>query len=210
MRLTWSTPGAKILETGVDNGVLYPPSGLGVPWVGLITVDEAVLGGETESLYYNGDKYLDFVANEDFQAIVSAFSAPDEFAECNGMKQLAAGLFATGQRRSRFGMSYRTLIGNDISGLDAGYKLHLVYNCVAGPSGKTNQTQGENPEPTTLQWTVNSVPPRATAYKPTAHFVVDSTKTDPEKLSELEDLLYGTDSTSPGLPSQDLVIATLS
>lgn len=210
--LVWNAAGQRFFEAGVDKAVWYPSNGLGgVAWNGVVAVDEKNSGGERDSFYFDGVKYLDFVANEDFSATLQAFAAPVEFYANDGMKALAAGLYATQQPRSTFGFCYRTKLGNDIN-QDLGYKLHLVYNCTAGPSTRSNQTQSESPSPMMKSWDLETVPPPASTYKPTAHFVIDSTKTDPAKLLTLENQLYGTGlvgGTTPKLPDQATVIGYL-
>lgn len=207
-RLVWNQVGERFYEAGVDRGVLYPVAGPGVPWNGLISVSENVSGGEVEGLFYDGVKYLDVIANEDFQATLEAFSAPPEFAGCDGRKQLSPGLYATQQRRKTFGLSYRTKIGNDLDA-DLGYKLHIVYNCTAAPAGKTSKTLNNTPEPETRSWTLNSVPPPASTYRPTAHFVIDSTEANKYMLEDVESYLYGRAGQDPALPTQDEILAMM-
>jgi hypothetical protein len=209
-RLAWGLPGARRYEVGTDRGVLYPRQTHGVPWNGLVSVTEDPVGGESTPYYYDGIKYLDFIAAEDFQATIEAYTSPPEFAASDGVKALAPGLFATQQPRWPFAFSYRTLIGNDLDQTAQGYKLHLAYNCMASPSQTANKTLGATVDPTTKQWVVHTVPPLASTYKPTAHFVIDSTQTDPAKLAALEDLLYGTEAVDAAMPTQSAVIALLS
>lgn len=208
-KLVWDQPGERFYETGIDRGVLYPKLGPGVPWNGLLAVNEAILGGDVESLYFDGVKYLDVIANEDFSATIEAFASPFEFAACDGSKQLSPGLFATQQPRKTFGLSYRTLIGNDLDGSNHGYKLHIVYNAIAAPSSHANQTQNSSPNPSSRQWTINTVPIPATTYKPTSHFVIDSTKVDLYMLQDIESFLYGRDGVDPELLAQEDVIMIL-
>ncbi len=209
-RIEWNRNGERLFETGVSHGVLFPRTGPGVPWNGLISVNEAISGGDVESLYFDGVKYLDVVANEDFQATIEAFSAPREFAASDGSKMLSPGLFATQQPRLPFSFSYRTLVGNDLEGLNFGYKLHIVYNCMVSPASRTNQTvSGSTPTPGTRSWTVNAVPPEASTYKPTAHFIIDSTQVNRYMLEDLERYLYGDEANDAALPTQDQVIAFL-
>ena len=66
-RLDWSQPKPKY-ESGVDRGVLYPSSGAGVPWNGLVTVEEAFSGGESNSYYFDGVKFLEVTNPEDVQS----------------------------------------------------------------------------------------------------------------------------------------------
>lgn len=208
-RLTWNDAGERFFEAGLHRGVLYPKLGPGVAWNGLIGVDETPSGGEVESYYFDGVKYLDFVASEDYSATIDAFSAPAEFAACDGTKQLSPGLYVTQQPRQSFGLSYRTLIGNDLEGTDHAYKIHLVYNATAAPAGRSHKTLTNAVDPATRQWTIHTVPPKATTYKPTAHLIVDSRDLTSGKLEALENLLYGTSSTNPRLPTQAEVITLL-
>lgn len=195
-RVEWNKAGERLFETGVNQGVLYPRVGQGVPWNGLVSVSENTSGGELDSLYFDGIKYLDVVSAEDFSATVEAYSAPAEFGVSDGQKALSPGLYATQQPRKPFGFSYRTLIGNDLVGEEYGYKLHIVYNCTASPSGRTNKTLAGNASPDTRSWTINTVPPPAATFKPTAHLVVDSTKVDPYLMENLETVLYGRNETA--------------
>lgn len=116
------------------------------------------------------------------------------------------------QARSTFGMSYRTLLGNDIAGTNFGYKLHLIYGASAAPSEKTYATVNDSPEPITFSWEVSTTPaPVGTVagveYRPTASITIDSTKVDQTKLAQLNDLLTGTAGTNPSLPTPAEVIA---
>lgn len=206
--LTWDAIGARLYETGVDRGVLYPSSGSGVVWNGLISVEETPSGGEVESFYYDGDKYMDVISSEDFQAAITAYSSPVEFLTADGLATLAPGLFATGQPRTTFGVCYRTKIGNDVSA-DLGYKLHLIYNVTASPTQKQNRSNDTQQNPLELQWTINAVPPIASTYKSTAHFVINSIYANATKLANLEALLYGTVAVNAALPTQATVISTL-
>lgn len=209
--LVWNLEGERTYETGVDRGVLFPRLTPGVAWNGLVSVDEAVDGGESEALYFDGFKYCDFVAAESFQAVIEVYSVPPEFAECDGIKQLSPGLFVGQQPRVTFGFCYRSRIGNDLLGTNYGYKLHLVYGATALPTTKQMQTVTDRVNLGTRQWTVKTVPPEATQFKPTAHFVIDSTKASEFGLSFLEHILYGEDGgDDPRLPTQAEVIAALS
>lgn len=209
MRLTWNNPGERVFETGISHGVLYPKVGPGVPWNGLVAVDEGSSGGDIEPLYFDGIKFMDVSANEDFEASLKAYSAPPEFARCEGIKALVPGLYATQQRKQTFGLSYRTLIGNDLEGTDYGYKLHLVYGCTAESAGRSYQTLSDSVNPEVLTWKIHTVPQPASTYKPTAHFVFDSTQMDVYLLQDVESYLYGRDDRDPRLPNQDEILSLL-
>ena len=56
---------------------------------------------------------------------------------------------------------------------------------------------------------ISTTPVDVPNFKPTAHLVIDSTKTDKAKLAKLEEMLYGTDgdqATEPTLPMPEKVI----
>jgi hypothetical protein len=197
--LTWSSPGERIFETGVDKGVLYI-DGAGYAWSGLVSVQEAPSGGEAQPYYQDGYKYLNLHTTEDFGATIEAFTAPEAFGVCDGTAALAHGLFVTQQPRKSFDFSYRTLVGNDLAGTEYGYKTHLVYGALAAPSQRTYSTIGSSPEPVRHSWSITTTPKLVKGLKPSAHFILDSTKTPPGLMREVEDILYGTDASNPRLP----------
>lgn len=208
-RIEWNLPGKRFFEAGVSQGVLYPRVGAGVPWNGLVSVTESPTGGEVEPLYYDGVKYLDVVAGEDFQATLEAYSAPAEFGVSDGQKAISPGLFVTQQPRKTFGLSYCTLIGNDLVGQEYGYKLHIVYNCTAGVAQRTYKTIDSKVDPDTRSWTIYTVPPPASTYRPTAHIVLDSTLVDPYAMQQIEGMLYGHDGADPYLPTIAQIVSAL-
>ena len=66
----------------------------------------------------------------------------------------------------------------------------------------------DSPEAVTFSWEVTTTPVSVKGFKPTACITIDSTKATAEKLSALEDILYGADTTEARLPLPD-EIATL-
>lgn len=200
MRLTWDSPGERFYESGVDQGVLYLPSTAGVPWSGLISVSENPTGGEAKPYYLDGLKYLNIASAEEFEATITAFNSPPEFAVCDGYAPIHRGLLVTHQRRTSFGFTYRVKVGNDTVGEDFGYKIHIVYNALAEPSERTNESSAEIVKPSTFSWKISTLPPDVTGYKPTAHYVIDSRSTPAGLLMKIEDILYGNDSAEARLP----------
>jgi hypothetical protein len=206
-RLNWDLPGEHYYETGIDRGVLYVPVHAGVAWSGLTSVAESPSGGDAKPYYLDGVKYLNLSAAEEFEATISSFYSPAEFAACDGMSQIHNGLMATQQPRQSFGLSYRTLLGNDTEGPEFAYKIHLVYNALAAPASKTSTTIGSSADPTDFSWDITTLPPPLTGYKPTAHLIIDSSTTDPAVLSEVEDIIYGSVSSSARQPTPDELVA---
>lgn len=211
-KLIWDATGEHVYETGVRNGVLYPmvegayPKG--VVWNGLTAVTESPSGAESTPLYADDIKYLNLISAEEFGATVEAYTYPEEFAECDGSATLVKGVTIGQQPRKTFGMSYRTVIGNDVNNESHGYKLHLIYGAVATPSEKAYSTINDSPEAITFSWELTTTPVNVTGFKPTACLTIDSTKVDKEKLTALEDILYGTQEAEARLPLPD-EIATL-
>lgn len=199
-KLVWDKTGERFYETGVKQGVLYlPTNGVynkGVAWNGLTAVTESPSGAEATPLYADDIKYLNVLSTEEFGATIEAYTYPDEFAACDGSAELVDGVTIGQQKRSTFGLCYKTAIGNDTDGTDYGYKLHIIYGALAAPSEKAYATINDSPEAITFSWEITTTPVNVTGMKPTASLVIDSTKADPTKLEALEAILYGKDPTT--------------
>lgn len=207
-RLTWDDAGKRLYETGVKQGVLYPQDDngaypKGVAWNGLTAVTESPEGAEPTPLYADDIKYLNLLSTEEFKATVEAYTYPDEFAECDGSGSLVEGVTIGQQDRKTFGFSYRTSLGNDVKGNEYGYKLHIVYGCLAAPSEKAYATVNDSPEAITFSWEVSTTPVNVTGFKPTASLVLDSVKLGAAKMKAIEDVLYGTSAAEARLPLPD-------
>ena len=214
-KLTWDKTGERICETGIKQGVLYPIQSdgkytKGVAWNGLTAVTESPSGAEATPLYADDIKYLNLLSNEEFGATIEAYTYPDEFAECDGSAELVTGVMIGQQKRKVFGLCYRTTIGNDVDGNEHGYKLHLIYGCLAAPSEKAYSTINDSPEAITFSWEVTTTPVNVEGFKPTSQITIDSTKADPTKLAALEAVLYGGEATEAKLPLPDEVATLMS
>ena len=204
MKITWDKSGERYYETGVKRGVLYVMDkgayGNGVAWNGLTAVTESPSGAEASPMYADDIKYLNLYSAEEFAATVEAYTYPDEFAECDGSAEIAPGVIIGQQKRKTFGMCYTTVLGNDTDGNDHGYKIHIIYGANAAPSEKAYATINDSPEAITFSWELSTTPVEVAGHKPTASLTIDSTKTTPEKMKAIEDILYGTESQEPRLP----------
>ena len=217
--LVWDAIGEHFYETGIDHGVLYPADGNAYPkgyaWNGLTSVSETPSGAEDTALYADNIKYLTLKSAEEFGLTIEAYTYPEQWEECDGTATLADGVKIGQQTRKKFGLSYRTKIGNDVAGDSLGYKLHLVYGCSASPSERGYQTVNDSPEAISFSWTVTTTPVNLDGFKPVSLITIDSTKVDSTKLGQLEDKLYGTNGggssiapvvgTDPYLPLPDEV-----
>ena len=213
-KIIWDQTGERLYETGVNHGVLYiPTSGVynkGVAWNGLTAITESPSGAETTALYADDIKYLNLMSAEEFSCTIEAYTYPDEFAECDGSASLVNGVSIGQQPRKTFGLCYRTTIGNDTDSNAHGYKLHMIYGCLAAPSEKAYATINDSPEAITFSWEVSTTPVNVTGHKPTALLTIDSTKADPSKLAALEKILYGDTETEARLPLPDEVAELMS
>lgn len=214
-RILWDQPGEKRYETGVSKGVLYLPDNTGaysdgVPWNGLTTITESPSGAESNPQYADNIKYINLLSAEEFAATIEALTYPVEFEECDGTA-IINGIAVGQQNRRPFGLSYQTLVGNDLENTDHGYKIHLIYGATAAPSEKAFATVNDSPEAITFSWETNTTPvPVGTIngkeYKPTSTLVIDSTRVPSATLATLENILYGTAGTDPRMPLPEEVI----
>lgn len=209
--LLWDQIGERFYETGVDRGVLYLPDETGVydtgfAWNGLVSISESPTGAEVSPQYADNIQYLNLVSTEWFSATIEAFTYPDEFAQCDGTAVPQLGVYMGQQARKRFGLAYRTRLGNDQDGPDFGYKLHVIYGALAAPSEKAYATINDSPEAITFSWEVSCEQVEVPGYKRTSTMVIDSTKVVPAKLTELETILYGTTVVEPRLPLPSEII----
>jgi len=200
-RLVWNNTPNKRYEDGCDRGVLYPKDRSGVAWNGLVAVEESYVGGEVTAHHYDGVKYVDLATPRNFQAKLTAFSAPREFSACVGEKPVVPGFILTRQSRVLFDFSYRTRIGDGL-----GYKIHLVYNALASNDSRSYGTLSNDASPSVMSWKIDATPPQSELYRPSAHYMLDSTKLNRDLLSGLEDILYGTNEVNPRIPSVEELV----
>jgi len=202
-RLDWDRTGERFFEAGADQAVLYINGLSGVSWSGLVGFSHTQSGGESSPRYLDGVKISNRTAPEEFEGTLEAYTYPTEFERCDGTARADNGLRITKQRRKPFNMAYRTKIGNDVDGLDAAYKLHFLYNLTAEPTDRSYKTLTDQTEPLTFSWKVTSRGVAVSGYRPTAHFYIDTRDIPSGLLQDLEDILYGTDTTDASLPEPD-------
>jgi len=195
-KLQWDKAGQRLFEAGVDRGVLYLADNSGVAWNGLTALDENFSEDSVEPVYFDGVKINDVINSGDFAADLSAYTYPDEFDPYQGVVALGDGLYVDGQENRMFGMSFRTLVGNDLEFMDLGYRLHILYNLTAVPGGLERATISDTVDPLVFQWGLTTVPVKVDGYHPTAHIYFDSRFIPADILAAVEDILYGT--SAPG------------
>lgn len=221
-KLVWDQIGEKLWETGVDRTVLFPMNAAGgyangVAWSGITAINESPSGAEPTKIYADNIVYGVLMSPEEDALTIEAFTYPDEYAQCIGEASIIDGAVIKQQNHTHYGLAYRTLIGNDTTGTEHGYKIHIYWDCISGASEDSNATVNDSPEQKTFSWSVTALPVNSKDYKPSASIVLDSTKVPEAKLKSIEALLYGTDAdatnnveaTEPTLPTMDQIITML-
>lgn len=228
MKLKWDEIGKKFYKTGVDHAVLYPQKNgaypKGTSWSGVTSVAKNPSGAEDNKQYADNMVYLNLKSVETLGLTLECFFYPDEWKACNGETPVSDGVTIGQQRRNTFGLAYRTKIGNDTDGEDYAFELNLIYGCSSAPSEESSTTVNESPEASTFSYTITTTPVNVSGkdadgkpYKPTACLSLDSRFVDPDKLAEIEKILYGEDPTDDNpdgvdarLPLPDEIIQIMS
>lgn len=179
MRIEWNQE--SLYDCGVEKGVLYFPGAPGIPWNGLVNVDEESEKTIDTTRYFDGVRYAAIQNAEDFKALVTAYTYPPELDTYRG----------------EFGFSYRT---QNI--------IHLVYATRAHISNRQYTSKGEVIDPSLFQWDIFTKSTVLPGMEPLAHLIVDVRYAYPSVVSDLEDILYGAvDVGDATLPSMGDLIA---
>jgi hypothetical protein len=184
-------------------------TGTAIPWNGLTGVDEGGADGAS-SYYIDGRPFLYLPKPKEYTATLKAYTYPEEFAEIMGVTEAADGMYLDSQQGDAFDLSYRTLVGNGIDGIDHGYKIHLVYNATVTPQGASFASLTNSINPIEFTWQIQAVPVPVEGYRPTAHIIIDTRRIDPDKLAAIETLLYGGPYSAPLMPAPQQIFDILS
>ena len=205
-RIVWDKIGDRTYESGLDRGVLYLAGGDAVPWNGLTSVVEKS-ERSTSLTFYDGIKISETISLGSFAATVSAITYPDALDEIEGKAQIRSGVFLGEQEPETFGLCYRTRIGNDVDGDEAGYKIHVVYNVSATPSDRTYETASDDPSLVDFEWDLTTTPVELDGFRGAAHITFKTADIDPDLLEEIEKILYGSGAASASLIPMDELIS---
>lgn len=159
-------------ETGIDHGVLYPKNSPAEIWPGLISVNESV-DSEVRVRYLDGVKIGSQQTRGEVSGVIEAFTYPDILDEIQ-----------------IFDMSYRTMT-------ESAYQLHLLYNVLLQPTEHAYQQNEVDP----FSWNFTTTAVEVPEVARSAHLIVESGISYSWTLAALEDVLYGSDSQNPSLPS---------
>ena len=107
--------------------------------------------------------------------------------------------------RQQFGFAWRSKIGSDTQGNNAGSKIHIAYNALAQPSEKGYTTINDSPEAMTLSWTFSTTPLAFPSEQnpdnlaPTSYISIDSREVSEDAFAELTEALWGSEAEEPTL-----------
>lgn len=205
-RIEWDKLEERTYEYGIDRGVLYPPTGRGVPWNGLVSVDERTTKPTVSKYYIDGNLYYQKETPEDFSGAIRALTYPEELDYLTGFSYTVDGILIDNQPHVPFGLVYRTSAGDGATAT-RGYKIHLVYNVLAIGDTVTHATVDDAPTAEMLSWTFDAMPVTLSGHRNSAHFIFDSTIVYPGIIDMLEDILYGGYGTDPRMPSVSEILA---
>ena len=188
MRLQWDNNEDRLIQTGVDHGVLYPVGGKPVSWNGLTEVAVKRADPKLETLYYEGQPF-DILSSKMHNSFrISAYTYPDVFDYLTGFDQDLTGVLVDNQQSRYFHVSYRTQVGLD------DYQIHLILNQKAIPQEVVYRTIQGSPEPSTFVWETVGVPMRIGEFN-TCRLVFDTRVLPEIMIKTLENYLYGTSKT---------------
>lgn len=203
--LVWDSIGDRKFQTGVDRGVLYLLDGRAIPWNGLTGVEE-VGTQKVQPYYQDGIKYMNHQILGNAEVNVKAFTYPEDFNRCLGIES-SSGVNYHDRKAESFSFSYRSLIGNDIEGLEYGYVIHVLYNLTATPGSNSHSSVGGSITPMEFSWNFSSMPEIGVGIRPTAHISIPSTNVDPATVALIEQALYGSANVNPSLAAFTTIIA---
>ena len=188
--LEWGT-GTRPYSAGVQKGVLYLPGLDGLPWNGLVSVEELVEDANNDCIFLDGSTTGIIQDPGDAAFKVSAFTYPTEFTQFTGFDD-----WFDSQPLQSFGFSYQ--IGDSATG-----QIHLVYNATAIPSGLNWNTISEQVDPSLFEWDISTIPEDFPTSRPTAHVIIDLATTPSAIVTGLQEALYGSSTADAYLPDYD-------
>lgn len=182
--IVWGRPQDRWTEGGIEKGVLYPSVGPGVPWNGMISVASAPLNGGLSAYFIDGQKFMVESQPDTYNAQIEALSYPTQLDDESANRV--------------YGFSYETHLVNGQRRLR---RIHLVYNAFFSPSESTYASLGDEVEPTSFGWDVSTTPMAIDGRRATSHLVIYAEETNEHLLRKLEEILYGSATTDPRLPT---------
>lgn len=196
-KIDWSNPLSRVYQQGIDRVVVYHGDYPGEPWHGVSSLGESYNTPDS-SIYQDGLLIQKVHRLPVFSASVESYSEPDILKRCMGMFDNRLGLTITGQKIKPFHFTFRTKIGDQLSGLNH-YRVHLVYQATCSDPGTKFETIDEKSNVVSKNYSITSVPIEIPGSAPSSHLYIDSRSIHPDALLLIEDQLYGTEGSDPSM-----------
>lgn len=216
MKLEFGKTEDKKWSCGVSKGVLFVLDKLtgnhkkGVVWNGLQNVTESPEGAEPNQVYADDEVYATTLSTEKFKGTIACYYSPKEFDACEGVEE-EHGVHYGQQEHVPFALCYRTTVG--AGNAKIGYKIHIIYGCLAAPTERDNATVNESTELQSLSYAVTTTPVKRANGKVVAHLWLDSTTMSTEQqanLAKVEEYLYGSETKDSRLLMPDEIDTIMS
>ena len=180
-KLTWDNAATSYYEAGVSQGVVYYLDGTAEAWNGLISVepsDEL----ELQEAFFEGQLSSKTLSQADFKLSVECYTYPTRVLS-DPVRAIS--------------YAVETSVGK---------KIHIVYNPKLHMSSRSYTTYQEDPDISTFNLDLVTVPEQLDDYAPSAHAILDTSFRDPNGgLETILDMLYGTYAKIPSLPSLEFL-----
>jgi hypothetical protein len=166
---------------GVDRGVIYPEGSTPMVWNGLKSVQESSEDVSESTIFVDGVRVVRGGNPGVFYLEIDALDYP--YFQSN-----------------IFDMSYRTTV-------PGGYIIHLVYGLTISGKVDVSYTSIGSDEISSISFTAYTRPNRDATAKSYSHVTIDTRNASPVALQQVEDLIYGTPTTTPSVPTLNDLIA---
>ena len=150
---------------------------------------------------------MNLISAEEFGGTIEAFTYPDEFGQNDGSDEPAAGVRSGS--RDVVPSAWSTARSWATTPRARSTATSCTSSTARRPHRRSVPTRRSTTHPRRQRshGSSTTTPVPVADRKPTSVLTVDSTKSDPDILQDLEDILFGTDSDDARLPSPDEVIA---
>lgn len=200
-RLNWDSE-YRTYGYGIDQGVLYfnNPTKDYVPWNGLVSVEVKAPSPDPKPLYFDGVCFAQQEEDPEYSATVNALYFPylleDHILALCDTRTMSA----TSGQATPFNLTYRTKTTN-------GYFIHLVYNVMASFGGYAYETISDDVNLEPFQIEIYSTPEPVPGYHPCPHFAVSSYRASTTSITSLENILYGSETSTPRFPTTEELLS---
>lgn len=175
------------LNSGLSHCVVYFKDGHEY-WHGLVNLEEQYDIVDNETIYVDGSPQNIHTYASTYACSIDSYTFPDRILD------------------ETFGMSYRTFTDLD----QKQYEIHLVYGCSAVLESVTQQTLINEVATPGFSFTIETLPKRSILYtSPVSRLTIKPGSMWSSAIQHIEDILYGTTTEEPRLPSIEEIIEIL-